>query len=654
MAKIVGVVLLVLLATVSCANIAGKIKHVIVLMEENRSFDHMLGFYPGVNGLKGNECNLLNTSDSLSKRVCINKAAPYINPCDPDHSTPSTTWKIYGAEAKTGDLINATMTGFVEWEDKRGVNRDNFCDVMAMNLPEHVPIMTALASEFAVFDRFFCAHPGPTWPNRLYTLAGTSAGATETGTWYQNKVGQLFPQKTFFDQLAEEGLPWKLYFNDTCWELNLASVANNPEHLDPLTKFYEDAKTGNLPAYAWINPRSGFNITLLQGSNDQHPDHDVALGEALYKDIYEALRASPQWNETLFIITYDEHGGFYDHVPPPSRGIPAPEDGEVSYPDKNFGFDRLGIRIPTLLISPWIPKGLVLSSPPTSSKPTPTSEYSLTSIMATVRKMFGMKSAPLTKRDAWSATFEQAFNLTVPRADCPVHLPKAPAPAANYKPEVEMEMPVNDLQKHIMTLHAHLAGVEFPSHILKQGQVSEWLRVHFNKHKEGTLNWKKSKKAADDRYLGLHLNSPANVFVEKTWVINKHHDISFYTIATRNVSPAICLDYGTAQPKAGSVVGVSDCYPSPSPLTNRDPGQQWLWMYDSTIRPAAFSTLCLTGAVLDSTASYKLYLRDCSSDKSYEKYFAWHGDSDNDYSAGGIVMSEWTLGILNATIVPPI
>jgi len=303
------------------------------------------------------------------------------------------------------------------------------------------------------------------------------------------------------------------------------------------------------------------------------------------------------------------------------------------------------------LISPWIPKGLVISSPPASAKPTPTSEYTLTSIIATVRKMFGMKSPALTKRDAWSATFEQAFNLSAPRLDCPVHLPKAPPPAANYVPEVEMEMPVNDLQKHIMTLHAHLAGVEYPSHIQKQGQVSEWLQVHFNKHKDHTLRWKKSKQAVADRYLGLHLGVPANAFIERTWVINKHQDVSFYTIATRNVSPALCFDYGT-QPKVGSVVGFSDCYPSPSPLTNRDPAQQWVWMYDSTVRPAAFPNLCLSAAVFDSTASDKLYLQDCKGN-SFQKYWAWHGDSDNDYAAGGIVMSEWNLGIINATVAPP-
>jgi phospholipase C len=329
-------VLVILACNSSGFEVANKIKHVIVLMEENRSFDHMFGFYPGVDGLKGNECNFVNNSDPNSQKVCVNKWAPEFNPCDPDHSTPATTWKLFGLEAKHGNLTNATMSGFVEWENMRGLNKTNYCDVMAMMTPQHIPILSTLASEYAIFDRFFAAHPGPTWPNRLFALSGTSAGLTETFVWYKDKLGKLFPQPTFFDQLGAEGLPWKLYFNDTCWELVLESIAHSPENLESMEKFYEDARTGNLPAYAWINPRLGFNVTLMQGSNDQHPDHDVSLGEQYYKDIYEALRASPQWNETLLIITYDEHGGFYDHVSPPQRGVPPPSVDDESYPDKNL------------------------------------------------------------------------------------------------------------------------------------------------------------------------------------------------------------------------------------------------------------------------------------------------------------------------------
>ena len=108
----------------------------------------------------------------------------------------------------------------------------------------------------------------------------------------------------------------------------------------------------------------------------------MRAGEQLYKAVYEALRAGPKWNETLFVLTYDEHGGFYDHVPPPQHGVPPPADrytSRGSYPDRGFKFDRLGVRIPTILASPWIPKGGVLvGEPPAAQKPTPTSQYAHT------------------------------------------------------------------------------------------------------------------------------------------------------------------------------------------------------------------------------------------------------------------------------------
>jgi len=220
-----------------------------------------------------------------------------------------------------------------------------------------------------------------------------------------------------------------------------------------------------------INPRSGINVTTGVGSNDQHPDHDVAAGEAFYKDVYEALRSSPSWNETLLIITYDEHGGYWDHVPTP-LDVPSPGDNETSYPDK-FAFNRLGVRIPTVLISPWLAKGHVQCAPPAAQKPAGNSEYDLTSIMATARKLLGMHDTPpLTDRDAWAATFEHLFDaLDAPRTDCPMHLPDA-IPPQKAALEAEAERELNDLQRHIMTLHAHHARVEYPHHITAQKDVS--------------------------------------------------------------------------------------------------------------------------------------------------------------------------------------
>ena len=119
-------------------------------------------------------------------------------------------------------------------------------------------------------------------------------------------------------------------------------------------QFKKDCKEGNLPNYVVVEQR--WYDLLLNPANDDHPSHDVSEGQKLVKEVYEALRSSPQWNEILFIITYDEHGGFYDHVPTPLDGVPNP-DGILGPPPYNFEFNRLGVRVPTFFISPWIEPG---------------------------------------------------------------------------------------------------------------------------------------------------------------------------------------------------------------------------------------------------------------------------------------------------------
>ena len=286
----------------------GKIKHVVVLMEENRAFDHIFGYsatpeWP-LDGLTGRERNPVSTTNMSLGHVGVSADCPMINECDPNHGTPATTSKIFGAAAASQHNYSVPrMDGFVEWE---ATHADaHYCDVMRGFAPGRLPVIAALAQEYALFDRFFCSHPGPTWPNRMYTLSGTSAGSTETGTWYLDVPGQLFPQRTFFDQLAAEGRTWKNYYNDTPWEMFMETIAHHPEHTRPLSEFFADAANGNLPTFSWINPSSGINLTTGIASNDQHPDHDMAAGEQHYKAVYEALRAGPGWNDTLFILTYD-------------------------------------------------------------------------------------------------------------------------------------------------------------------------------------------------------------------------------------------------------------------------------------------------------------------------------------------------------------
>ena len=259
------------------------------------------------------------------------------------------------------------------------------------------------------------------------------------------------------------------------------------------------------------------NVTTGQGSNDCHPDHSMALAEAYVKDIYEAVRASPAWPDTLFVVTFDEHGGFYDHVVPPSKDVPPPGDGEKSYPDRGFLFDRLGVRVPTLLISPWIKKGSVLTTPPDEAKPTPSSEYELTSIIASTRKLLNMDTGPLTNRDAWSATFDHAIlELDEARTDCPLHLPDALPPAMPQHgviQEAEQDFPLNDLQTDIAAVISHLGnkggmesrgaakdrsteGIDITArgdYPRVQGQLSQFLQDNFASHSDQTKQWLQSK-----------------------------------------------------------------------------------------------------------------------------------------------------------------
>eukprot|EP01060_Flectonema_neradi_P010616 TRINITY_DN1770_c2_g1_i2.p1 TRINITY_DN1770_c2_g1~~TRINITY_DN1770_c2_g1_i2.p1 ORF type:complete len:492 (+),score=82.80 TRINITY_DN1770_c2_g1_i2:66-1541(+) len=473
--------------------LGAKIKHVVLLMEENRSFDHMCGFFPGVNGLKGNESNPYDTRDPTGRRVTVTKDSPYISPFSPDHSFSRTTEKIFGLAAMDkGDYSTANMDGFVETEIQQN-NRTDPEVVMRMFTPERLPVMSALAENFAIFDRFFCSLPGPTWPNRLFQLMGTSKGDLSTKQFHP--YTGLYFGKTVFDLVEEVGLDWKFYYADAPLEMAfIEKITRSPERVHDWYRFKKDIREGDLPTFSWVNPRWFVNETSGEGANDQHPDHDVRLGEALLKEVYEELRAGPAWNETLFIVTYDEHGGYYDHVPTPLTGVPDPDHSE-SFPDKGFNFTRLGVRIPALMISPWTQKGQVISEPAPEDKPFPTSEFELTSVIATVGKLFN-NTKHLTKRDAWAATFDNYLSEPSPRTDCPRTLPDAPKSLGAEHAAAEGARPINELQKEIVEAFASLRGL---SELTKdenmpklQSEAGKWIHTLTQEILEGNHVYRKS------------------------------------------------------------------------------------------------------------------------------------------------------------------
>lgn len=195
--------------------------------------------------------------------------------------------------------------------------------------------------------------PSSTQPNRLFVHSGTSAGATSN---IAALLAKGYPQRTIFENLDDEGISFGIYYQNIPTTL----FYRNLRKLKYLGKFHlydafiAHAKQGKLPPYTVVEQRY-FDLKLAP-ANDDHPSHDVYHGQMFVKEVYEKLRASPQWNDTLLIITYDEHGGFYDHVPTPVDGVPSP-DGIVGPEPFLFQFHRLGVRVPTIMVSPWIEKG---------------------------------------------------------------------------------------------------------------------------------------------------------------------------------------------------------------------------------------------------------------------------------------------------------
>ncbi|RWW34295.1 hypothetical protein BHE74_00016350 [Ensete ventricosum] len=364
--------------------IKGPIKTLVVLVMENRSFDHMLGWLrtkggrPDIDGLIGHESNRLNVSDPSSPEVFVSDGAAYVD-SDPGHSFQAIREQIFGSEDTAA--VPAPMSGFAQQAESMGEGMAS--TVMRGFAPDAVPVYSALAEEFAVFDRWFASVPASTQPNRFYVHSATSHGATGN---VRRDLVHGFPQKTIFDSLDEDGLSFGVYYQNIPAVLFFKSLRK----LKHLVKFHSyklafklDAKLGRLPNYVVIEQHY-FDVKLSP-ANDDHPSHDIARGQRLVKEVYETLRASPQWNETALLITYDEHGGFYDHVPTPVTGVPNP-DGIIGPDPFYFKFDRLGVRVPTILISPWIEKstGELLHEP---KGPTPHSQFEHSSIPATVKSL---------------------------------------------------------------------------------------------------------------------------------------------------------------------------------------------------------------------------------------------------------------------------
>lgn len=238
-------------------------------------------------------------------------------------------------------------------------NLTQIAQIMAGFHPSSIPIHRALAENYLVADRWFASVPGPTIPNRLFAHATTSGGM-----FYNDllKMAMGLPQRTIFQDIMDSGLKWKSYYQEVPSIVTHRHIRRQMfSRTKHMNRFYKAAQTGKLANYTFIEPYYGEVLPVASWVNDGHaiPGSSFNNAELLLKKVYEALRNGPEWNSTLLIVTYDEHGGYHDHVSPPVH-VPNPDGINVPNVDKQgyaFNFDRLGVRVPAILISPWLAKG---------------------------------------------------------------------------------------------------------------------------------------------------------------------------------------------------------------------------------------------------------------------------------------------------------
>ena len=417
------------------------IKHVFVLMLENRSFDHMLGFShikgtdaatqapTEVNGVAGSESNTWNGT-------VFPAAPPAVDPmkADPFHEFSDVLEQLCGQSATYpsgvaggpgGPYPPIDNSGFVSNFAMHAIPKQPNLgatpgDVMKTFAKPQLPVLTALAEEFVVCDSWFCSMPGPTWPNRFFALGASSADldhsptTTETALW-QTIDGFKFQNGSIFD--AGGSFKWRIYAGNKLFTLAHALKGIHIWDITRYSKFASDVLDPNYPAqFTWIEPNYGHVTSDYLGGNSQHPLDGVTGGEALIKSTYEAIRNSPLWESSMLIITWDEHGGFYDHVAPPPA-IPPGDTAQFNGANTTkFPFDQYGPRVPAVVISPLVPRNLIDHR-----------DYDHTSILATVERLFGLQ--PLTARDRGALDLLSLASLPIPRSDAPTSIALQPATA---------------------------------------------------------------------------------------------------------------------------------------------------------------------------------------------------------------------------------
>ena len=399
-----------------------RLKHIVVLMLENRSFDHMLGSLKTVDSRIDGITDEMSNPNNMGAPVKAQLLAEFqgqLDP-DPDHHFPAVDLQIFGGDTSAARVPN--MQGFVKSYFKQRRDAAHSQKIMYCFKKDDLPVLTNLALEFAVFNRWFASIPGPTICNRAFAHYGTSFGRVD-----MNPFDVIEPFKSIYNRLvnATPNHTAKVYYYDTTSStmevVNL--LQNQPELFGTYKQFQSDCDQGLLPEYSFIEPNYNDHETDdgEEVASDQHPDHDVQAGELLIAEVYMRIKRNPVlWSSTALLVLYDEHGGIFDHVAPPDCpadrfAAPANSTGTGT----EFRFDRLGVRVPAVLISPWIPKNTVVDR-----------VFDHASIPATVTKFFQVDDVARSPRELNADVFiepnvapvdplRNLLSLDVMRTDCP-------------------------------------------------------------------------------------------------------------------------------------------------------------------------------------------------------------------------------------------
>jgi phospholipase C len=404
------------------------IKHVVVLMMENRSFDHMLGYlqqmkdsvYAGVDGIPAPGARSNSDAGGAAYPQVPGAARQIVN--DPDHEF----------ESVLAQIADGAMTGFISdyQHNYPKAAPPELAEVMKYHDRGTLPALHTLAENFTVCDRWFSSLPGPTWPNRLFIHSGTSLGKVTMPSSVFNLNWHWYDQQTLYDRLNAAGISWQIYYGDVPQSLILVHqlTPKNALRYRKFEHFYADAAgdEDQFPRYCFIEP--AYNHP---GANDDHPPYDVMSGENLIAEVYNALRANePLWNKTLLVVVYDEHGGFYDHAKP---GKTVPPDNHHS----EFACDQLGVRVPAILVSPYIQPGVF------------SKELDHTSLLRYVSDKWNL--GPLGARTAQANSFETVISPNL-RTNTPATISAVPEQGFTAEAQVPVPTTLSDQQQALLGL----------------------------------------------------------------------------------------------------------------------------------------------------------------------------------------------------------